>query len=237
MIAIVFGPDHTVILAEKVKDAAILAPQIYPLVMSGSKGDVAASQGRDALENLGLSDEGTAQAIGPAIALFERFVAWQKSMGIPLISMNTERLAPESSHEQNGSDSPLNESGSASDSAGNGVTTDVSPRDNTPDSESAPVSSTQEYGVAAVRELLLAAFDAKTLRRFCQDRPIFEPIVSEFAPGDGLADMVDNVINYCRKQRLFTELLPGIQEVNPRQFADWRGRPDDPAKPAAKSPG
>lgn len=72
--------------------------------------------------------------------------------------------------------------------------------------------------IAPIRRLLLAAFTPATLRRFCQGRPWFQPVVAEFGPGHGLDDMVDKVIDYCQCQILFDELLAEIEHVNPNQY-------------------
>ena len=50
------------------------------------------------------------------------------------------------------------------------------------------------YDVAKIRELLTKAFTPEDLRRFCEDRPVFRPIVRRFGPGQGLDDMVAEVI-------------------------------------------
>lgn len=83
---------------------------------------------------------------------------------------------------------------------------------------------TQSYNIAAIRELLLAAFTDENLRRFCQDQPLFQPIVDQFGPGYGKDDMVDEVIEYCSIQLLFPELLTAVQQANPRQYARFEGR-------------
>ena len=80
-------------------------------------------------------------------------------------------------------------------------------------------NKTQGYDLAAIRELLLAAFTLKTLRRFCQDRPTFRPIVNEFGPDHELNDMVDRVVDYCETRALFSRLLAEIQQANPDQYA------------------
>jgi hypothetical protein len=59
----------------------------------------------------------------------------------------------------------------------------------------------------AIRELLLAAFTAEELRRFCSDRPTFRPVTKRFGPGHGLDDMVDEVMTYCDTYIYFPELL------------------------------
>jgi len=82
----------------------------------------------------------------------------------------------------------------------------------------------QGYNIAAIRELLLAAFTSETLHRFCLDRPLFQPVVAEFGAGQGLADMIDQVIDYCRTQLLFEDLLAEVSRFNPRQYA--RFEPD-----------
>jgi hypothetical protein len=75
----------------------------------------------------------------------------------------------------------------------------------------------QFYDLAAIRGLLTAAFKPADLRRFCQDRPIFRPVVNSFAEDQGLDDMVGNVVDYCETQLLFPELLAEVKEENPRQ--------------------
>jgi hypothetical protein len=73
--------------------------------------------------------------------------------------------------------------------------------------------------LAAIRQLLLDAFTPQTLRRFCQDRPTFRPILDAFGPGHGFNDMVDRVIDHCQTQLLFDPLLAGVREANPGQYA------------------
>ncbi len=54
------------------------------------------------------------------------------------------------------------------------------------------------YSIAVIRNLLEAAFTPQSLRRFCQDRPAFRPLVKRFGANDGLVDMVERVITYCQ---------------------------------------
>jgi MoxR-like ATPase/tetratricopeptide (TPR) repeat protein len=70
----------------------------------------------------------------------------------------------------------------------------------------------------AIRWLLQEAFTAEELRRFLMDHEALRPIVTNLGPGDGLADMVDEVIDYCQKRVLFDELLAAVEEHNPRQY-------------------
>jgi tetratricopeptide (TPR) repeat protein len=74
------------------------------------------------------------------------------------------------------------------------------------------------YDLAAIRELLAAAFTPAELRRFCLDRPLFQHIANRFEPGYGLDDMVDEVLAYSLRWDLLAELLSEIAECNPQQF-------------------
>lgn len=80
-------------------------------------------------------------------------------------------------------------------------------------------NNVSSYDIAKIRELLLAAFTANELRKFCQDRPTFRPVVDRFGPGLGLDDMVSHVIEFCETRLLFEKLLVEVKEVNPRQYA------------------
>jgi tetratricopeptide (TPR) repeat protein len=82
----------------------------------------------------------------------------------------------------------------------------------------------QGYDLATIRKLLLAAFTAEDLRRFCQDRPLFRPIVAMFGPGHGFKDMVDRVIDYCETHLLWDEFLAAVKEENPRQYARFEAK-------------
>lgn len=80
---------------------------------------------------------------------------------------------------------------------------------------------TADVDIAQIRILLTKAFTAHDLHRFCLDRPMFRPIVDRFGPGQGLDDMVDEVIDYCRVHMLWYELLAGVKQANPRQYARY----------------
>ena len=82
----------------------------------------------------------------------------------------------------------------------------------------------RDYDISTIRKLLLAAFSAETLERFCQDRPLFRPLLHEFGPAHGLADMVDEMVVFCEKQRLWDELLPEVERENPRQYYAFKDR-------------
>ena len=78
--------------------------------------------------------------------------------------------------------------------------------------------------IAAIRELLEAAFTPPKLRSFCQDRPQFRDLIHHFGPGHGLEDMVGEVIDYCRTQLLWDELLAEVAVANPKQYARFEPR-------------
>jgi len=92
------------------------------------------------------------------------------------------------------------------------------------------------YNLAAIRQLLIAAFTPKELRRFCQDRPFLRPVVDRFGPDHGLDDMVDEVITYCGTELLWDELLAVLAEAKPRQVARFEPQLRAPQAPAVPSP-
>jgi hypothetical protein len=86
----------------------------------------------------------------------------------------------------------------------------------TPKPETMP--STEHHDPALIRSLLIGAFTDKELRRFCQDRFDFRPILDRCGPGTSLEDMIDALVEYCEKRDLFTELLQEAKEFNPTQY-------------------
>ncbi|MGD8793350.1 MAG: hypothetical protein PVF47_12440 [Anaerolineae bacterium] len=91
------------------------------------------------------------------------------------------------------------------------------------------------YDLGAVRRLLTASFTPQELRRFCQDRTLFRPIVNRFGPGQGLDDMVQEVIDYCATRLLWEDLLAEVKEARPRQYDRFAAalRPEMPDVPPA----
>ena len=63
------------------------------------------------------------------------------------------------------------------------------------------IYDTSDLDIAEIRILLTAAFTPEDLRRFCQDRPLFQPIVAEFGPAHGLNQMIDRVIALAQWKR------------------------------------
>jgi formylglycine-generating enzyme required for sulfatase activity len=66
--------------------------------------------------------------------------------------------------------------------------------------------------------LLRQAFTPRELRRFCDDRPTFRPILSSFGPKFSHEDMIDAIIDYCRTRLLFPDMLVEIKSANLRQY-------------------
>ncbi len=92
------------------------------------------------------------------------------------------------------------------------------------------------HDIALIRDLLLNAFSAEELPRFCQDRPTFQPIRANFGPGYNLNRMVDEVIAYCQDHDLFEMLLAEVKDANPRQYARFEPQLRISAEELAKIP-
>jgi CHAT domain-containing protein len=69
-----------------------------------------------------------------------------------------------------------------------------------------------------LRELLQAAFEPETLRRFCREDRRFRPLLDRFAYNAGLLDMIDEVLEFCRTQLLWEEFLDAVAEHSPRHY-------------------
>lgn len=78
--------------------------------------------------------------------------------------------------------------------------------------------STHPYNIAAIRQLLRAAFTAEDLKRFCYDRTTFHFILDHFGLGFSFVQVIDVVLEQCRKHGLFPHLLADIRQINPRQY-------------------
>ena len=74
---------------------------------------------------------------------------------------------------------------------------------------------------AALRRLLTSAFDAPGLRRFCRVHEPFQRLLAQFAPGHGVDDMADRLLDYAQIYLLWDELLAGVAEENPYQFEQF----------------
>jgi len=84
--------------------------------------------------------------------------------------------------------------------------------------------------VAAIRELLTAAFSAEELRIFCHDNLFLKPVVSRFGVKYNLEDMVEEVIVFCEKRTLWDKLLATIKEARPDKYPEFEPRFASPSE-------
>ncbi|MBN1657317.1 MAG: hypothetical protein JXA93_02895 [Anaerolineae bacterium] len=77
-----------------------------------------------------------------------------------------------------------------------------------------------------LRALLLDAFTAADLRRLFEfnTHPELKEVAHEFGEGDGVADMADKVIAFCRTRDLLPDLLAEVARARPRVYARYRER-------------
>jgi tetratricopeptide (TPR) repeat protein len=87
-------------------------------------------------------------------------------------------------------------------------------------------AQTTHSSLAAVRDLLLAAFTAEDLGRLVlyTANTALGPLRDEFGPSDGLATMIDKTIIYCHKRGLLPVLLDEVKEANPSQYRRFASR-------------
>ena len=78
--------------------------------------------------------------------------------------------------------------------------------------------------IAVIRELMTDAFTDADLRRFCEDSPSFRPAVSNFGEKFSLADIVGELVTFCSNRLLWDDLLAGIKEARPGQYARFESR-------------
>ena len=89
-----------------------------------------------------------------------------------------------------------------------------------------PPASTGEYDLAVVRDLLLRAFTAADFRRLFlyTSHPDLGLLTHEFGEGEGLASMVDTVIEQCKTKDLLPDLLHEVRGANPWMYARYEPR-------------
>ncbi|MBN1139860.1 MAG: tetratricopeptide repeat protein [Anaerolineae bacterium] len=92
-----------------------------------------------------------------------------------------------------------------------------------------PTARTEQWDLGAVHKLILDAFTDKSLRRFCQHRADLRPVLALVGSEAGLADLADELIEYCRTQVLLDKLLAEIEQENPRQYEIHRDRLASPS--------
>jgi hypothetical protein len=88
-----------------------------------------------------------------------------------------------------------------------------------PDYGGGPVAG--GYRLDVVHELLMAGFNADSLKRLCfySSHKGLRDLVNQFSPRDSLTDRVQTTIEYCTENDLMSELLAEAKLKNPRQYA------------------
>ena len=96
---------------------------------------------------------------------------------------------------------------------------------------------------AELRALLRAVYGAKDMHRLSEQDP-FKELRYRFSPSDNLDDMIDEVLEYCRTQALWEELLDAAARQAPRIYNDhasqmgWPLAKEEPRdQPPARQPG
>ena len=80
------------------------------------------------------------------------------------------------------------------------------------------------YDTSAIRELLLAAFTADGLRRFCQDRTEFRPVLQDVGANPSPNELADQILVHCETHLLFDQLLAEVRRLNPGQYERFEPR-------------
>ncbi|MFN2245358.1 MAG: NACHT domain-containing protein [Anaerolineae bacterium] len=74
------------------------------------------------------------------------------------------------------------------------------------------------YDAGAIRELLLAAFTADELRRFCQDRAGFRQVLKDVGANPSPNELADQILTHCETHFLYDQLLAEVKQLAPRQY-------------------
>ena len=81
-----------------------------------------------------------------------------------------------------------------------------------------------EYNLRAIRELLLAVFNADELRALVAYDEELSPLRHEFSPSDAIIVMADKTIDFCLRFLLMEHLLSLVQGERPAQYERFEGR-------------
>jgi hypothetical protein len=76
----------------------------------------------------------------------------------------------------------------------------------------------QLYHLANIRDLLVSGFDARELRRLCQDVPDFRPVYDNLARDTSKLAIVDKLISYAERHLLLDRLLALTEDLNPARY-------------------
>jgi len=82
-----------------------------------------------------------------------------------------------------------------------------------PSSQPAPAPA---WNTAAVRELVMAAFDDEELTTFCYDN--FRPVHEEFTTGMSRTQKTQRLVETCERRGEIEKLLAGVARANPYQY-------------------
>jgi len=90
------------------------------------------------------------------------------------------------------------------------------------------------YNLAAIRELVVAAFSSEELSTLCFD--YYREVYEQFTTGQSKPDRVLRLVEHADRRLLLNDLLAHIRASNPNQYANFAariGKPDAPPVPAA----
>jgi hypothetical protein len=72
--------------------------------------------------------------------------------------------------------------------------------------------------ILQIRTLLRNAYSATTLKQFCNDRRGFREVLRRIGPNEGLDGVIDKLLEYCRTNLLWEELLGEVAEDKPAWY-------------------
>lgn len=81
--------------------------------------------------------------------------------------------------------------------------------------------ATSEFDLETVRQCLDASLEPEQLRRWITEVPFLRPMYPNIGPRYRFVDLVDEVLDYCVAQRLLDALIEKVEQVNPRQVAQF----------------
>ena len=82
------------------------------------------------------------------------------------------------------------------------------------------------YNLAAIRELLVAAFGDEDFVVFCADH--FPAVRQQFTTGQTQGQRVQLLMEYAERYGLLTKLLAAIEETNSYQYSRFSSRLGSP---------
>ena len=86
----------------------------------------------------------------------------------------------------------------------------------------APPTPAPEFNTAAVRELLMAAFNDEELTTFCFDT--YRAVYENFAAGMSRTQKVQMLVEHCARRGQMAQLLAQVEQANPYQYGRFSSR-------------